>query len=200
MMVSWIQSLYTGYGSALVEPSLGFALQSRGALFSMQEGHPNVYAPGKRPFHTIMPGMAAQGIARSEGGAAGEGAARVGAGAPWVFSYGVMGGFFQPQGHVQILNNVLVNGLNVQEAGDAARYYHSGSSDPMGHHMVDGGVLQLEAGVCDATVAELQRRGHNVVRGANTGGYQAILRRNASAGFVFEGGTESRKDGAVAAF
>ncbi len=102
---------------------------------------------------------------------------------------------------MQVLHNVLVNGMNVQEAGDAARYYHSGSTDPMGHNMTDGGVVQLEAGVCDATVAELQRRGHTVVRGANTGGYQAILRRRAAgAGFAFEGGTESRKDGAVAAY
>jgi gamma-glutamyltranspeptidase/glutathione hydrolase len=124
MMVSWIQSLYTGFGSGLVEPTLGFSLQSRGALFSMEEGHPNVYAPGKRPFHTIMPGMAAQLVTRLPGAPPREGAqgaTAVGGGAPWVFSYGVMGGFFQPQGHVQILHNLLVNGLNVQEAGDAAR-------------------------------------------------------------------------------
>ena len=196
MVVSWIQSLYTGFGSGLVDPGLGFALQSRGALFSMERGHPNVYAPGKRPFHTIMPGVAAKGASGGAGGA-GEVPPR----APWVLSYGVMGGFMQPQGHAQVLYNLLVHGMNVQEAGDAARYYHSGSTTPTGVNMTDGGVVQLEAGVCDATVAELQRRGHNVVRGSNAGGYQAILRTPLEGGgWMFEGGTEMRKDGAVAAF
>ena len=192
MMVSWIQSLYTGFGSGLVAPELGFALQSRGALFSMTPGHPNVYAPGKRPFHTIMPGMAAWGGSGSGGG---------GGGGDSVFSFGVMGGYMQPQGHTQVLFNVLVHGMNVQEAGDAARYYHSGSSQPTGQRMTDGGVVQLEAGVCNATAAALEARGHSVVRGANTGGYQGILRAPlAGGGYVLAGGSEKRKDGQVAAW
>jgi len=184
MMVSLIQSLYTGFGSGIVEPSLGFALQSRGSLFSMEADSPNVYAPGKRPFHTIMPGMAA-----SRDGA-------------WRLSYGVMGGFMQPQGHAQVLHNLLAVGMNVQEAGDAARYYHTGSTPPNGgQHMIDGGVVQLEAGVCDAVVAELEARGHTITRGSNGGGDQAIERRRAAdGGFVYAGATEMRKDGAVAAY
>ena len=95
-MVSLIQSLYTGFGSGLVAPSLGFALQSRGALFSLHDESPNVYAPGKRPFHTIMPGFASRG-------------------ADWRLAYGVMGGFMQPQGHAQVLSNLIDAGMNVQE-------------------------------------------------------------------------------------
>ena len=178
-MVSLIQSLYTGFGSGIVAPALGFALQSRGALFSVKDGAANIYAPGKRPYHTIMPGFASRGQ-------------------DWKLAFGVMGGFMQPQGQVQVLTNIL-NGMNVQEAGDAARYYHSGSTNPMGDAMRDGGVVQLEAGVCDGVVAELQARGHNITRGANLGGYQAVLRTRSAAHFVFEGGTEMRKDGAVAA-
>jgi gamma-glutamyltranspeptidase/glutathione hydrolase len=181
-MVSLIQSLYTGFGSGVVAPSLGFALQSRGALFSVQDGAANVYAPGKRPFHTIMPGFVTGPDS-------------------FALSYGVMGGFMQPQGHAQILSNILDHRMNVQEAGDAARYYHSGSSTPMGDRMTDGGVLQLEAGVCDAVVANLTARGHTVVRGSNTGGYQAILRARSPTGdLVFSGATEMRKDGLVAAW
>ena len=181
MMVSWIQSLYTGFGSGVVAPSLGFALQSRGALFSTHDGAANVYAPGKRPFHTIMPGFASSD--------------------DMDMSFGVMGGFMQPQGHVQVLANLLDAGMNVQEAGDAARYYHSGSSTPMGDVMTDGGSLQLEPGVCDAVVADLAARGHRITRGANTGGYQAIKRaRDAEGNVYYAGATEFRKDGLVAAY
>ena len=183
MMVSWIQSLYTGFGSGLVAPELGFALQCRGALFSMAPGHPNVYAPAKRPFHTIMPGMASL----ANGG---------------TFSFGVMGGFMQPQGHTQVLYNLLVNGMNVQEAGDAARFYHSGSTQPTGQKMTDGGVVALEAGVCNGTVAGLLQRGHTIVRAPNTGGYQGILRAplEGGGGFYLAGASEKRKDGQVAAW
>jgi gamma-glutamyltranspeptidase/glutathione hydrolase len=186
-MVSLIQSLYTGFGSGLVAPTLGFALQCRGALFSMTPGHPNVYAPGKRPFHTIMPGMATLGGGGGSGG---------------VWAFGVMGGFMQPQGHTQVLFNLLVHGMNVQEAGDAARYYHSGSTQPTGQVMVDGGVVQLEAGVCNGTAVGLQSRGHTVVRGANTGGYQSILRLpvKGGSGWYYAGGSEMRKDGLVAGY
>lgn len=181
-MVSLIQSLYTGFGSGVVAESLGFALQSRGALFSVHDGAANVYAPGKRPFHTIMPGFCTGPDS-------------------FALSFGVMGGFMQPQGQVQIISNIIDHGMNVQEAGDAARYYHSGSSTPMGDHMIDGGVLQLEAGVCDAVVANLTARGHNVVRGSNSGGYQAILRSRGPTGdFFYAGATEMRKDGLVAAW
>ena len=181
-MVSLIQSLYTGFGSGIVAPSLGFALQSRGALFSVRDGAADIYAPGKRPFHTLMPGMARRG-------------------ANWTLAFGVMGGFMQPQGHVQVLSNILDHGMNVQEAGDAARYYHSGSTDPMGNRMTDGGAVQVEAGVCDAVVDGLRARGHTVTRGANTGGYQAILQSTSADGRrTYHGATEMRKDGAVAAF
>ena len=119
----------------------------------------------------------------------------------WRLSYGVMGGFMQPQGHAQVLHNLLAVDMNVQEAGDAARYYHSGSTAPTGQRMSDGGVVQLEAGVCDAVVQELEARGHTVTRGSNAGGYQAIERRAApGGGFVYAGATEMRKDGAVAAY
>ena len=182
-MVSLIQSLYTGFGSGVVVPSLGFALQSRGSLFSMDKASPNVYAPGKRPFHTIMPGFAHRD------------------GEAWL-SFGVMGGFMQPQGHAQIISNIVDFGLDVQAAGDAARFDHDGSSAPTGQKMTRGGTLQLEPGVCDAVVADLAHRGHNITRGANTGGYQAIERvsRLASGGFVFAGASELRKDGGVVAY
>jgi gamma-glutamyltranspeptidase/glutathione hydrolase len=111
-----------------------------------------------------------------------------------------MGGFNQPQGHAQVLSNLLVNGMNVQEAGDAARYYHSGSSQPTGQRMTNGGVLQLEAGICAATVAELQARGHTITRGSNGGGYQGILRRVVNGTAFYAGASEMRKDGQVAAW
>ena len=180
-MVSLIQSLYTGFGSGVVAPSLGFALQSRGALFSVHDGAADVYAPGKRPFHTLMPGMARK--------------------ANFTLAFGVMGGFMQPQGHVQVLSNILDHGMNVQEAGDAARYYHAGSTDPMGDRMTDGGTVQVEAGVCDAVVDALRARGHTVTRGPNTGGYQAVLQTvDVSGKRTYHGATEMRKDGAVAAY
>jgi gamma-glutamyltranspeptidase/glutathione hydrolase len=181
-MVSYIQSLYTGFGSGIVVPSLGFPLQSRGALFAMDATMPNVYAPNKRPYHTLMPSFAFRD------------------GQPWL-SFGVMGGFMQPQGVQQIVTNLVDFGMDVQAAGDAARYEHDGSSQPTGQHMTDGGVVTLEAGVCDAVVADLQARGHEVVRGANGGGYQAIMRTPlAGGGFVYAGASEMRKDGLVAAY
>jgi len=183
-MVSLIQSLYTGFGSGIVAPGTGFALQSRGNLFSMTPGAANVYAPSKRPYHTIMPGFASKG------------------GEPWL-SFGVMGGFMQPQGHVQVVSNLVDWGMGVQEAGDAARYYHSGSTTPMGQRMSHGGTVELEAGVCDATVANLTARGHSITRGYNAGGYQAIMRQRApggDGGFVYSGASEMRKDGSVVAY
>ena len=180
MMVSLIQSNYVGMGSGLVPDGLGFMLQDRGALFTLEEGHPNVYAPGKRPFHTIIPAFATKD------------------GRPFL-SFGVMGGAMQPQGHVQIICNMIDFGMNVQEAGDAARYRHTGSSQPTGGAMTSGGTLQLESGVPSDVAKKLRAMGHDVeVTGGGYGGYQAI-RWDAAHG-VYQGATEMRKDGMVAGY
>ena len=180
MMVSLIQSNYAGMGSGLVPDDLGFMLQDRGALFTMEEGHPNVYAPGKRPFHTIIPAFAMKD------------------GQPFL-SFGVMGGGMQPQGHVQVLSNIVDFGMNVQEAGDAARYRHYGSSSPTGDEMEGRGTLRLESGVAPEVVNALIGRGHAVDTGAGGyGGYQAIM-WDAENG-VYWGGTEMRKDGTVVGY
>jgi gamma-glutamyltranspeptidase/glutathione hydrolase len=180
MMVSLIQSNYAGMGSGLVPDGLGFMLQDRGALFTMEKGHPNVYEPGKRPFHTIIPAFAKKD------------------GKPWL-SFGVMGGAMQPQGHVQVLCNMVDFGMNVQAAGDAARYRHYGSSSPTGEAMQGRGTLRLETGVTQEVVNALRGRGHDVrVGGGSYGGYQAIL-FDADEG-VYHGGTEMRKDGYVVGY
>ena len=174
MMVSLIQSNYVGMGCGLVPDGLGFALQNRGALFALEDGHPNVYAPGKRPFHTIIPAFATLG------------------GEPWL-SFGVMGGAMQPQGHAQIICNIIDFGMNVQEAGDAARYNHSGSSQPTGTVMTSGGLLALEGGIPLPVRSKLEKRGHRISMNGSFGGYQAILWdwRNK----VYHGASEMRKDG-----
>ena len=175
MMVSLIQSNYAGMGSGLVPDGLGFMLQDRGALFSLEEGHPNVYAPGKRPFHTIIPAFVMKD------------------GEPFL-SFGVMGGGMQPQGHVQIISNMIDFGMNVQEAGDAARYRHYGSSQPTGGTMRYGGQLNVESGVPFPIVKALRDRGHDVeIDVGGYGGYQAIMWDPAEG--VFWGATEMRKDG-----
>ena len=180
MMVSLIQSNYAGMGSGLVPDGLGFMLQDRGALFTMEKGHPNVYEPGKRPFHTIIPAFAKKD------------------GKPWL-SFGVMGGAMQPQGHVQVLCNMVDFGMNVQAAGDAARYRHYGSTSPTGEAMEGRGTLRLETGVTQDVVNALRGRGHDVrVGGGSYGGYQAIL-FDADEG-VYHGGTEMRKDGYVVGY
>ena len=179
MMVSLIQSNFLGLGSGLVADGLGFGFQDRGALFTMEEGHANVYAPGKRPFHTIIPAfMTKDGVP--------------------VMSFGVMGGEMQPQGHVQIVNNLIDFGMNLQEAGDAARYRHIGSSQPTGSVMVDGGTLTLESGISEEVVEQLKAMGHNVERGGFFGGYQAIWWDAKHK--VYHGATEMRKDGTVAGY
>ncbi|RME41009.1 MAG: gamma-glutamyltransferase [Planctomycetota bacterium] len=179
-MVSLIQSNYRGFGSGLVPDGLGFVFQDRGQLFSLQEGHPNVYAPHKRPFHTIIPGF----VTRD--------------GKPFL-SFGVMGGDMQPQGHVQILCNIIDFGMNVQEAGDAPRFHHIGSSEPTGTRMTDGGEVSLESGIPMEVQRELTRRGHRIrFRSGGFGGYQAILydaKRD-----VYFGASESRKDGQAAGY
>jgi gamma-glutamyltranspeptidase/glutathione hydrolase len=180
MMVSLIQSNYAGMGSGLVPDGLGFMLQDRGALFTMEEGHPNVYEPGKRPFHTIIPAFATKD------------------GEPYL-SFGVMGGGMQPQGHVQAIANIVDFGLDVQAAGDAARYRHYGSSSPTGETMEGRGLLRVESGVPEDVVRSLRGRGHAVEVGAGGyGGYQAI-RWDPEEG-VYWGGTEMRKDGTVVGY
>jgi gamma-glutamyltranspeptidase/glutathione hydrolase len=179
-MVSLIQSNYRGLGSGMCPPGLGFMLQDRGELFTLEEGHNNVYAPGKRPFHTIIPAF----ITRD--------------GLPWI-SFGVMGGAMQPQGHAQIVVNLIDFGMNLQEAGDAPRIRHEGSSQPTGEKMTDGGVVYLESGIPYESIRELEERGHKVqfVVGGY-GGYQAI-KRDAETGVYF-GASESRKDGQAAGY
>src|SRR5580765_4776968 len=140
-MVSLIQSNYRGMGSGIVVPGLGFMFQDRGELFSMEPGHANVYAPGKRPFHTIIPGFVMKD------------------GKPWE-AFGVMGGGMQPQGHVQVLTNLIDFGMGVQEAGDASRWQHEGDSEPTGENLTDkGGYLNVESGVPYETVRELKKKG-----------------------------------------
>jgi len=179
-MVSLIQSNYRGMGSGMTPPGLGFCLQDRGELFDLEPGRPNSYAPGKRPFHTIIPAFVSKN------------------GEP-VMSFGVMGGAMQPQGQVQILVNIIDFGMNLQQAGDAARVRHTGSSQPTGERMTDGGEVLLERGFADAVIERLRARGH-VIRTAQDGfgGYQAI-RWFAESG-VFAGASESRKDGQAAGY
>ena len=161
-MVSLIQSNYRGMGSGMAPDGLGFILQDRGQLFSLDPAHANVYAPGKRPFHTIIPAF----ITRD--------------GKPWV-SFGLMGGSMQPQGHAQIVMNLVDFGMNLQEAGDAPRIFHAGSSSPTGDadaQLTDGGRLYLESGFAYATVRQLMQWGHDVgFEHGPYGGYQAILRQ-----------------------
>jgi gamma-glutamyltranspeptidase/glutathione hydrolase len=179
-MVSLIQSNYRGFGSGLCPDGLGFCLQDRGALFSLEEGHPNVIAPGKRPFHTIIPGFVTKD------------------GKPWL-SFGVMGGDMQPQGQVQVLCNIIDFGMGLQEAGDAPRFYHTGSSEPTGTQMADGGVLALESGIGFEVQRELARLGHRIqFMSGPFGGYQAIAYDAGNGAYV--GASESRKDGQAAGY
>ncbi len=179
-MVSLIQSNYRGMGSGMTPGELGFVLQDRGELFSLERGHPNVYEPGKRPFQTIIPAF----VMRD--------------GEPLI-SFGVMGGAMQPQGHTQIVVNMVDFGMNLQEAGDAPRLRHSGSSQPTGGAMTDGGTVHLEHGFDQAVHRELLRRGHRL-GGSNGGfgGYQAIMKDHDEG--VYYGASESRKDGQAAGY
>ena len=181
MMVSFIQSNYRGMGSGMVPPGLGFGLHDRGEAFDLTPGRPNSYAPHKRPFHTIIPAFVTQ------------------QGEP-VMAFGVMGGDMQPQGHVQVLVNWIDFGLNLQEAGDAPRIYHTGSSEPDGSTMTDGGTVNLEAGFPSESVRDLQKLGHKF--GAASipafGGYQAVFWDKTNR--VWIGASESRKDGMAAGY
>jgi gamma-glutamyltranspeptidase/glutathione hydrolase len=179
-MVSLIQSNYRGFGSGLCPDGLGFCLQDRGELFTLEEGRPNTYEPGKRPFHTIIPAFVTR------------------AGRPWL-SFGVMGGDMQPQGHVQILCNLIDIGMNLQEAGDAPRFYHTGSSSPTGSKMTDGGVVALESGIDAEVRRELTKMGHRIEHMVGPfGGYQAIAYD--AENDVYVGASESRKDGQAAGY
>ena len=179
-MVSLIQSNYRGMGSGMTPGDLGFILQDRGELFSLTEGHANVIEPGKRPFHTIIPAFIMKD------------------GKPWI-SFGLMGGAMQPQGHAQIIVNMIDFGMNLQEAGDAARLNHSGSSEPTDSIMTTGGVLHLETGFNDATRAALEKMGHTLGESDGSfGGYQAIMWDEEQG--VYYGASESRKDGHAAGY
>ncbi|MBN2814193.1 MAG: gamma-glutamyltransferase [Bacteroidales bacterium] len=179
-MVSLIQSNYRGMGSGMTPEKLGFILQDRGELFSLDEGHMNVYEPHKRPFHTIIPAFITE------------------AGKPYI-SFGLMGGAMQPQGHVQIVVNLIDFGMNLQEAGDAPRIRHEGSSQPTGEKMSDGGTVHLESGFSYENIRGLMGRGHKISfsRGGY-GGYQAILYDEKEK--VYYGASESRKDGMAAGY
>jgi len=179
-MVSLIQSNYRGMGSGMCPTGLGFILQDRGEMFSLAPGHANVYAPGKRPFHTIIPAFITKN------------------GKPWI-SFGVMGGDMQPQGHVQIVCNIIDFKMNLQEAGDAPRIYHTGSSEPTGEQMTDGGILHLESGFRTEVIQKLMSMGHRIQGNlGGFGGYQAIMWDEKNK--VFYGASESRKDGQAAGY
>jgi gamma-glutamyltranspeptidase/glutathione hydrolase len=179
-MVSLIQSNYRGMGSGMCPDGLGFVLQDRGEMFSLSEGHNNVYAPGKRPFHTIIPAF----ITKNK--------------KPWI-SFGVMGGDMQPQGHVQIVVNLIDFKMNLQEAGDAPRIHHIGSSEPTGQQMTNGGVLLLESGFRTEVIQKLMSMGHIIQWDlGGYGGYQAIMWDEKNK--VWFGASESRKDGQAAGY
>lgn len=182
-MVSLIQSNYRGMGSGVVVPGLGFVFQDRGQLFSMDKNHANVYEPGKRAFNTIIPAFVTKDNKP-------------------LISYGVMGGAMQPQGHVQILVNMVDFGMNLQEAGDAARWQHLGSTEPtdgQDAYLKNGGYIEVERGIPFETVRELQKRGHDVRYGlGGYGGYQAIMKDHING--VWLGASESRKDGQAAGY
>jgi len=179
-IVSLIQSNYRGMGSGMCPTGLGFVLQDRGEMFSLEKGHANVYAPGKRPFQTIIPAF----ITKDK--------------RPWV-SFGVMGGDMQPQGHVQIVVNLIDFKMNLQEAGDAPRMHHTGSSEPTGQQMTDGGILLLESGFRTEVIQKLMSMGHIIQWDlGGYGGYQAIMWDNKNK--VWFGASESRKDGQASGY
>ena len=177
-MVSLIQSNYRGMGSGMVPPGLGFMLQDRGELFSLDPSHANALEGGKRPFHTIIPAFITKD------------------GEPFV-SFGVMGGATQPQAHAQIVINLVDFGMNLQEAGDAPRIVHSGSSQPTDEVMLDGGSISLEKGFGEAIEKQLEGLGHIIKYDKGSfGGYQAIMKKDG----VYFGASESRKDGQAAGY
>ena len=185
MMVSMIQSNFRGMGSGLVADGLGFMFQDRGQLFSLADGHPNIYAPGKRPFQTIIPGFAARGQV------------------PWM-SFGVMGGDMQPQGQAQIVINRVDYGLEIQSAGDSPRWHHEGSSQSMGEDspgLGPNGMLRLESGVPEAARRRLAEIGWTL--GEPDGGfgrYQCVEHRMDGDTRVYAAASEMRADGCALAY
>lgn len=180
-MISLIQSIYDGFGSGMCPTGLGFVLQNRGQMFNLQDPtHFNYFEPNKRPFHTIIPAFITKD------------------GAPYI-SFGLMGGAMQPQGHVQIVINLIDFGMNLQEAGDAPRMRHTGSSQPTGSKMKDGGTLNLETGFSPETLRALSILGHSIQHSVGAyGGYQAIMWDANNK--VYIGASESRKDGQAAGY
>ena len=177
-MISLIQSNYRGMGSGMMPPGLGFMLQDRGELFSLDKNHRNALEGGKRPFHTIIPAFVTKD------------------GKPFM-SFGVMGGATQPQAHAQIIINMIDFGLNLQEAGDAPRIVHSGSSQPTDEVMSDGGSLSIESGFGKEIEKQLTKKGHNIKYEKGIfGGYQAIMLEDG----VYYGASETRKDGQAAGY
>lgn len=179
---SFIQSNFHGFGSKVTPGDVGFVLQNRGALFALDDDHLNRLEPHKRPFHTIIPAMVTKD------------------GRPWL-CFGLMGGDMQPQGHVQVLINMIDFGMNVQEAGDAARIRHIGSQTPTGTPMAaGGGEVAVESGIPFESIHGLLGRGHKIVlgKGGSFGGYQGI-RIDWKQG-TLHGGTEPRKDGAAVGY
>ncbi len=179
-MISLIQSNYRGMGSGMAPPKLGFMLQDRGELFSLKRGQANTFEPGKRPFHTIIPAFITK------------------EGKPYV-SFGVMGGDFQPMGHTQIVMNLIDFDMNLQEAGDAPRWDHTGGASPMGKITENTGLIRTESGIPYSTLRGLMGKGHRIgtARGIY-GGYQAILWDDENK--VYHGASESRKDGQAAGY
>ncbi len=173
---SFIQSNYYGFGSQVTPGDVGFVLQNRGALFALDEDHLNRLEPHKRPFHTIIPAMVTKD------------------GKPWL-CFGVMGGDMQPQGHVQVLVNLIDFGMNVQAAGDAPRIRHVGSQQPTGRPAQGSGSVNVESGIPESAIRGLLKKGHKISRvaGGGYGGYQAI-RIDWQRG-TLHGATEPRKDG-----
>ncbi len=179
-MISLIQSNYRGMGSGMVPPGLGFILQDRGELFSLDSTHYNCYAPGKRPFHTIIPAFITKD------------------GEPLI-SFGVMGGAMQPQGQVQVIVNLIDFGMNLQEAGDAPRIRHDGLSQPTTGNIKSTGWVNMESGFDYQVIRDLMLRGHKIRFSlGGYGGYQAIMwdKKN----HVYIGASESRKDGQAAGY
>ena len=177
-MVSLIQSNYRGMGSGMVPKGVGFMLQDRGEMFSLDPDHKNSLVGGKRPFHTIIPAF----ITKND--------------EPFI-SFGLMGGAMQPQGHAQIVINLIDFGMNLQEAGDAPRIRHAGSSQPTGEIMLDGGYISLENGFSQSTRDQLLKMGHKLQYDKGSfGGYQAIMLKDG----VYFGASESRKDGQASGY